>query len=91
MQINVVVTATADDKDSLFRGEVRISDATFSYELHFVVPIECYMDALRGKTTDEFRKAITIQIRSGGEDLELNNDEWRLFYYLLMPSIVKIH
>lgn len=91
MQVDVIVTAIADEKDIHFRGEVTVSGTVFSYDVRFVVPIERYTDSLRGKTTDEFRKVIDIRIRAAKDELSLENDEWRLFYYLLVPSILKIH
>lgn len=91
MQVDVIVTATADETDSRFEGELTVSNAAFSFDLTFVVPIEQYTEALAGKTTDEFRKAIGIRILVAGQPIELTNEEWRLFYYLLMPSILNIH
>jgi hypothetical protein len=91
MLVEVAVTATADEKNSRFQGEVTVSGAVFSYDLNFMVPIDDLTDTLRGKTTDEFRKSINIRIRITESELTLENDEWRLFYYLLMPSILKIH
>src|SRR5688572_11513875 len=91
MRVDARVIVLADEQYSNFEGELTISGTTFLYRLRFVVPIDDYMETLRGKTTDEFRKAIDIQVRLEETQLELDNEEWRLFYYFLVPSILKIY
>jgi len=85
------VTAHADKNGSHFQGEVTIAGAVFSYDLKFVVPIEEYVDKFSGKTTDELRRAIDIRVSKRDAELQLENDEWRVFYYLVMMPVVRIH
>lgn len=89
MKVGVTVIATANEDSSHFNGEFILSGTKFIFDLKFTISIEKYKENLEGKKIDFFRKTIRIRLQNvQGRRLKLEDDEWRLFYHLLMNSII---
>ena len=91
MEVDVMITTKADKNDSHFQGGIVISGAKFSYDMKLAIPTDEYMKASRGKAVYEFRKVIEIHLRVEERELDLEDDEWNLFYLFIMRSVVDLH
>jgi hypothetical protein len=91
MTAKVCVVVANNDDDLLYTGEVSVADSPFSFELKLSVPMEKYREALEGKKLHEFREVIQIELKKNESSLELSDEEWRIFYYLLMKPIVDLY
>lgn len=90
MEVSFLISIQPNSEWTHFKGELTLPGVIFSYEVTCDKPIREKASLLRGKATDEARKLIDLQVGVAGAPLELEDDEWRIFYQVVIELLLQL-
>jgi hypothetical protein len=90
MELTVLVTMTNLESSDLYTGTVNIAESELNYTLQLTFPFDKWNETLGGQRTSVYRERLPIRVEVEGQSVELTDEEYRLFYYLLKDTLAKI-
>jgi hypothetical protein len=76
---------------SKYKGEISVGGRTFDYEVEFTTPLPEFRPLPPAMDTARLRQMIPVTLGTGGKNIELSHDEYKLFASMVVQSAIALY